>query len=153
MSDSLNKKLSERIVEFNREALNETKQNKMVTTVTSPSMLTIIRKGGKAAYAKHAFLGDEKLVFVRIYYGKKNTPIVVFEPKASNSEYTAVEIPFDKIGSTDFASEYDRFVHQLGFGSFEEMFREYHADCIEVAKEEEVADGVGRYGENWGGWA
>lgn len=152
MSDSLNKKLSERIKNFNSEAIRETTNNKMVTTVTSPSMLTVIRKGGKTAYAKHAFLGDEKLTFVRIYYGKKNTPIVVFIPKISNSDYSAVEIPFEKIDSTDFVANYARIVNDLGFMSFGEMFQSFHNDSVVVAQEEEVADGMNRYGELWGSW-
>lgn len=153
MSDKLNESLNEQIKAFNDVAAAETARLKVVVEVTSPQMLTVMRKGGKSGYAKHAFLGGEYLVFSRIYYGKKNTPIIVFTPSKPNSDYISVEIPLNQIDKcTDFTSSYLPFLIQLGFMSFEDMWLAYHNAATETVKEQQITSGATTYGDAWGYW-
>lgn len=154
MSELTNKRLMEQVEAFNEKATAATRKFAIQVEVTKSQMLTVLRKGGKSAYAKHGFLGGEKLEFSRVYYGKKNTPIVVFTPAVASTDYTSVEIPASKISDfTDFVDEYLPFVNDLGFLSFEDMWSHFYTEAMEEVKEEIIAGGVDDYGARWGSFA
>lgn len=154
MSDLMNDRLTKAISGFNDEVAAETKEHNIVVTVTKSQMLTVMSKGAKSHYKKEGFLGGEKIIFSRVYYGKKNTPIFVFTPKVVNSEYLSIEIPFTAVTSvTDFWDSYQNIVNDMGFNNLNEMFMAIHADCTESVTEEVTANGVQKYGAVWGSFA
>lgn len=152
MSKEMNERLNDAIKPFNVAAADITKGNHVVVTLESPQMLTVLRNGGKASYAKQAFLGDETFVFERVYYGKKNTPIVVFKPKVASTEFVSVEIPAANLKCTDFADWYDSIWQQDGHMTIEDMWRSLHESAMTTVKEKQVAEGVNAYGASWGYW-